>query len=68
MVFTAACGRPAPLCFHAFSVPLKFVGTEIALHVGEKRNSLIRNLQVKAMGKDSSSSGPFSRKTDGTEL
>jgi len=33
-------------------VPVRFVGTEIALHVGKKRNSLIRNLQVKTVGMD----------------
>jgi len=82
-------------------VPVKFVGTEIALHAGKNRNSLIRNLQVKRVGMDTrikpsakssnrltatwklwsgwsskrcryclkdSSGGPFSRKTDGTEL
>jgi len=49
-------------------VPVKLVNTEIALHVGKKKNSLIGNLQVKAVRRDSSSGGPFSRKTNGTEL
>jgi len=33
-------------------VPVKFAGTEIALHAGKKKNSLIRNLQVKGVGMD----------------
>jgi len=33
-------------------VSVKFEGTEIGLHVGKKRNSLIRNLQVKAVSMD----------------
>jgi hypothetical protein len=49
-------------------VPVRFVATEIALNAGKKRNSSIRNLQVEPVRKDSSSGGPFSRKTDGTKL
>jgi len=41
-----------PEYLHKHQVPVRFARAEIALHAEKKKNSLIRNLQVKGAGKN----------------